>query len=198
MTVTSHKTRARLLAADTQREAAFEAAFFEHYARVFGVLFRLVGDRAEAEDLTLETFWRLWERPPKTLRRAATQGDSNLGGWLYRVAGRLGFNALRARQRRAHYEEAAGREAWENNAPPDPAQEAERTEERRRVRAVLAQMPERDVQLLILRHSGLAYEEIAVALGVAPTSVGTLLARAEREFERLFTTEYAERGEERS
>jgi len=178
VTVTSHKTRAHLLAADTQREAAFEAAFFEHYARVFGVLFRLVGDRAEAEDLTLETFWRLWERPP--------QEREGLGGWLYRVAMRLGFNALRAAQRRVRYEETAGREAWDNNAPPDPAREAERAEERARVHFTLSQMSEREAQLLILRHSGLAYNDIAAALGVAPASVGTLLARAEAEFERRY------------
>jgi len=51
---------------------------------------------------------------------------------------------------------------------------------------VLSNMSERDTQLLILRHSGMAYKEIAAALKVAPTSVGTLLTRAEAEFERLY------------
>jgi RNA polymerase sigma-70 factor (ECF subfamily) len=41
--------------------------------------------------------------------------------------------------------------------------------------------------LLVLRHSGLSYAEIAVALGLAPGSVGTLLARAETEFELRYT-----------
>jgi RNA polymerase sigma-70 factor (ECF subfamily) len=48
-------------------------------------------------------------------------------------------------------------------------------------------MRPREAQLLILRHSGLAYKEIAAALGVAPGSIGTLLARAEKEFERLYS-----------
>jgi RNA polymerase sigma-70 factor (ECF subfamily) len=51
---------------------------------------------------------------------------------------------------------------------------------------VLRQMKERDAQLLILRHSGLSYREIAAALDVAPGSVGTLLARAEAEFEQRY------------
>jgi RNA polymerase sigma-70 factor (ECF subfamily) len=160
------------------REAAFEAAFGEHYARVFGVVYRVVGDRAEAEDLALEAFWRLWERAPARVE--------NLGGWLYRVALRLGYNALRAAKRRAQHEEAAGREALDFDPPPDPAREAERSVEQARVRAVLSRLPEREAQLLLLRASGLAYKEIAAALQLAPGSIGTLLARAEQEFERLY------------
>jgi RNA polymerase sigma-70 factor (ECF subfamily) len=161
-----------------QELAAFEAVFFQYYTRVYAVLFRLVGDKAEAEDLTLETFWTLWQQPP-------TRAE-NLAGWLYRVATRLGYNALRAAKRRGRYEAAAW-DALEPSAWPDPAGEAELAIERARVRATLGRMPERDAQLLILRYSGLSYKEIAMAVGVSPTSVGTLLARAEGEFERLYS-----------
>jgi RNA polymerase sigma-70 factor (ECF subfamily) len=178
VTVTSESARAAH--PPKQREmAAFEAVFFQHYTRIYALLFRLVGDRAEAEDLTLEAFWKLWQQPP-------TRPD-NLGGWLYRVALRLGYNALRAARRRAGYEAEAGWDALEQAAPLDPAREVERADERARVRAVLDRMAERDAQLLILRHSGLAYREIAAALGVSPSSIGTLLARAEQEFERLYS-----------
>lgn len=156
-------------------EGTFEAIFYEHYDRIYAVLFRLTGDPDEADDLTAETFWRLLVRPPAL--------DGNLGGWLYRVATRLGYNHLRANRRRRQHEAQAGQEA-----PPveDPAGEAERLDERRRVRAVLRQMALRDVQILILRHSGLPYREIAAAVGVANTSVGALLARAEKRFEDLY------------
>jgi RNA polymerase sigma-70 factor (ECF subfamily) len=159
-------------------EAEFESVFLQHYPRVYGVLFRLVGDRAEAEDLALETFWRLWQHPPAE--------DHNLIGWLYRVATHLGYNALRAVQRRLRYEAEAGREAVEGSALPDPAVEAEWRAERRRAQRVLRDMNARDAQLLILRHSGFSYREIAAALEVAPASVGSLLARAEEDFERRY------------
>ena len=166
------------MAQPIDREVEFEAAFSEHYSRVYGVLFRLLGNRAEAEDVTVEAFWRLWERAP--------QQRDNLGGWLYRVAMRLGYNALRAARRRERYELQAGHEALEATLEPEPSQAVEARQERRRVREVLSQMKDRDAQLLLLRHSGFSYREIAGILGVAPGSVGTLLARAEAEFEQLY------------
>lgn len=177
MTVTTE--RVRTVSATARQEADdFRSVFFQHYARVYAVLFRLVGDRAEAEDLALETFCKLWQQPP-------ARAD-NIGGWLYRVATRLGYNALRDAKRRARYEQAAGRDAFERADVADPARTAERADACAQVREVLSRMSERDAQLLILRHSGLAYKEIAHALGVSPNSIGTLLTRAEAEFERLW------------
>jgi len=158
-------------------EAAFEAAFHQHWARVYGVLVRLTGDAAEAEDLALETFLRLWERPP-------ARAD-NVAGWLHRVAVNLGYNALRGARRRAGYEAravgASGAVA-SGAGPMDPAAAAEGVEVRGHVRRVLGEMPARDAHLLVLRQAGLSYQELAAALGVAPGSIGTLLARAERGF----------------
>jgi RNA polymerase sigma-70 factor (ECF subfamily) len=69
---------------------------------------------------------------------------------------------------------------------PNPAKEVERSEDRQRVQQTLQQMQARQAQLLILRHSGLSYQEIAETLNVSPTSIGTLLVRAEKEFIRLY------------
>ncbi len=160
-----------------QPDSAFEALFDQHWNRVCGVLFRLTGDQDEAEDLALEAFWRLYRRSPE---------DLNLAGWLYRVATHLGLNALRARQRRRHYEAEAGYLDAGQCDPLDPAVEIELAEQRRLVRDVLASMSPRPAQLLILRHSGLSYAQIAAVLGVAPTSIGALLARAEAEFEKRY------------
>jgi RNA polymerase sigma-70 factor (ECF subfamily) len=102
------------------------------------------------------------------------------------VATNLGFNALRARQRRQRYEEEAGYAVLASDPNWDPAQVIEQAQERAGVRQALTQMKPRAAQLLLLRHSGLSYAEIAAALGVAPGSVGALLARAEKEFEQLY------------
>ncbi len=156
----------------------YEALFQQYWERLCRTLFSILGDWDEAEDLALEAFVQLYRRPPA--------GAENLGGWLYRVATHLGLNALRARKRRQHYEEQAGALALEDNAPDDPLEALERAQEHQRVRTVLGRLKPRSAQILVLRHSGLSYAEIAAALDVAPASVGTLLARAEQEFERAY------------
>jgi RNA polymerase sigma-70 factor (ECF subfamily) len=156
----------------------FEDTFEQNWNRVCSVLYRLVGDRAEAEDLALGVFLRLYRRPPNR--------GHNLRGWLYRVATHMGLNALRARKRRDHYEEQAGLEILHQDQAWDPEKTMEQSEQRSQVRAVLARMKPRSAHLLILRHSGLSYAEVANALEVSPASVGTLLARAEKEFEQIY------------
>lgn len=157
-----------------------DAALQEHWSRIYGVLFRLTGDPDDAEDLALEVFYRLHQKPPPA------DEALNLGGWLYRVAMNLGYNALRAARRRNRYEQEAGILALEQERSSEPAHEVEQRIERRQVRAALARLKPRSAQLLILRHSGLSYAEVAAALQIAPGSVGTLLARAEREFEKAY------------
>lgn len=185
MTVTD-KLHARDAGSAQEPAPPFETLFLTHWPRVYGVLLRLVGDHAEAEDLALETFWKLYQRPP---RERATSVASGLGGWLYRVAINLGYNALRASKRRTAYEETAGRDALERDVEPNPETVVESSQEQQRVRAVLNRMPPRDTQLLVLRYSGFSYQELAATLNVSATSIGTLLARAEAEFEKQWQEE---------
>jgi RNA polymerase sigma-70 factor (ECF subfamily) len=158
--------------------AAFEALFQQHWERLCRLLYSILGDWDEAEDLALETFVRLYRRPPAETER--------LGGWLYRVASNQALNALRARRRRQRYEEQAGFQALKIDTPDDPAVVVEQAQERQRARAALGMMKPRSAQMLILRHSGMSYSEVAGALGISPASVGTMLARAEKEFEQAY------------
>jgi RNA polymerase sigma-70 factor (ECF subfamily) len=150
---------------------AFDELFLRHYATVYRVLYRVVDHRQEAEDLAQETFIALYRQPPRL------DGSGTLGGWLYRVAVNRAYNALRSKQRLQRR-----LERMELRQQSDPQDEYLRREERERVRAALAQLPERTAKLLLLRYAGLAYTEIAAVLQVAPGSVGTLLVRAERAF----------------
>ena len=160
--------------------SGFEALFMEHWAPVYRVLHRLVGDPLEAEDLALETFFRLYKRyPPR-------ESEFNIGGWLYRVATNLGLHSIRSWKRREHYETKAGKFALEAAPEAHPAEILAKAEEQRIVRQALSKMNEQRSQLLVLRHSGMSYKEIAETLGLAPTSIGPLLLRAEREFEKHY------------
>lgn len=162
--------------------ADFETAFQTYWPRIHALLFRLTGDSDQAEDLALEVFFRL-HRQPHML-----DPGQKLSAWLHRVAANLGYNALRAARRRQKYEIEAGQLDLQTNPSPDPTREAERAAERIRVRRTLAAMKPRDAQLLLLRHSGLSYAELAAALQLNPASIGKLLSRAEKEFEKRYET----------
>jgi RNA polymerase sigma-70 factor (ECF subfamily) len=162
----------------------FEQLFTEHWGHIFRVLVRLVGDPAEAEDLALETFLRLYQQPPTG--GPATGKEHNLGGWLHRVATNLGLRSIRSFQRRERYELAAGKGALEDPPESRPAEIQAQADERRLARLVLAQMNSRQAQLLAMRYSEMSYKDIAAALGISPTSIGPLLFRAEQEFERRY------------
>lgn len=165
----------------SEADEALAEALTQHWSSVCETLYYLVGDWGEAEDLALETFWRLHTRWGKD-----SSGLSNRGAWLFRVATNLGLNAIRARGRRRHYEETAAALRFQRTDPLDPATEVERRQEREQVRDVLSHMKPRRAQLLILRYTDHTYAEIADILGVARSSVGTMLARAEKDFERRY------------
>ena len=75
-----------------------------------------------------------------------------------------------------------------HESTPDEIYEAQ--EARKRVHAVLNAIGRRKAELLLLRANGLSYEELAAALGLNPTSVGTLLSRALDVFRREFIARY--------
>lgn len=175
-----HGTAVTDSAQSDSRLQGFQALFEEHWPHVYRAVCRLVGDPDEAQDLALEAFIRLYQR------YQLPGSDFNPGGWLHRVATNLGLHSIRSHNRRVQYELAAGRNALEDAAEDRPALLLDRQEENRLARLALSRMNERQSQLLIMRYSGLAYKEIAAALGLAPTSIGPLLLRAEREFEQRY------------
>src|SRR5919205_2626772 len=82
-----------------QRLRAHEARAFEELVttyqhRVFGVALRMLGRRAEAEEIAQETFLRA-HRALGDFR-----GEARLGTWLYGIASRLCLNRLAAPERR--------------------------------------------------------------------------------------------------
>jgi len=167
--------------------ASFEALFHRHYDRVYGILYRLLGNKSDAEDVAQQVFLKLYHVP----RRVRFQGDEvNVAGWLYRVAVNTGYNTLRSQQRRQKWQERLGWLWPFDIQSPDPATIAESLDEQVKVRRVLTQMKPREAKLLLLRHSGLSYKELAVALNVAPGSIGSLLTRAERAFAQKYRLAY--------
>jgi len=161
-------------------EQVFQQCFEEHWTSVHRLLIGMLGDPEEAQDLAFEAFLRLYER------RLTFEAGSQTRAWLSRVAINLALHSIRSFRRREGYELAAGKMILEQSLGEHPEEGLQREEERRTARAVLAAMNPRQARLLLLRYSDLPYKEIALTLGLSPTSIGPLLLRAEREFEKRY------------
>lgn len=158
----------------------FETQFEAHYERIARAIARVIRDPARAEELAVEAFWKLWRNTPPR--------EDAVGGWLYRTAVRLALDELRRSARRSRYERwfAALR------PPSTPYDLFSASEEQGRVRAVLAALPRRHSELLLLRHEGLSYAELASSLQLNPASIGTLLSRAQEAFRKEYVSRYGE------
>lgn len=154
--------------------------------RVFGQAFRMLSDRAEAEDVTQEALMRLWKIAPDW-----RQGEAQVSTWLWRVVANLATDRLRKRHRVAPLEEA-GEPADERASAAAQIQAGAR---RAALGEALADLPERQRQAVELRHiEGLGNPEIAAILEISVEAVESLVARGKRALARALESRKAELG----
>lgn len=150
----------------------FDQTFDDLYPPLVRYCHRLTGDRDAAEDTAQEALVRLFthkvEGPPPALR-----------AWLFKTATHLVRDRYRVEENRRRLLEA---NPVTPGAPEDPDEVLVRASERTRARVALDRLAERDREMLLMRYEGFSYKEIADVVNVAATSIGTLLARAERRF----------------
>jgi len=158
-------------------EGEFRAAFAARFPEVFRVVDRYLGDASLAADITQETFVRLY-------RRGAMPDD--LRAWLVSVALNQARDEQRRSSRRLRLLRRRAPEEHMGDAPPSPEEDVLAAERRLLVRRALATLPPRERALLLLREEGYSYRELAVALEMLESSVGTLLARAKVAFRRAY------------
>lgn len=155
----------------------FDALFQRWYPPLVRYLHGLTGDADLADDLAQESFVRL-------LRQTMPEEEAKL--WLFTVATNLVRDGARQTSRRQRLLTLVP--VWGSDAPLAD-EEMEHAERAQRVRAALGRLAARDQQILLMRQEGFRYAEIARATGVAPGSVGTLLARALRRFAEVYREE---------
>lgn len=139
--------------------------------KVLAHAYRMLSDRAEAEDVAQEAMLRLW--------RVATewrQGEAKVSTWLYRVVANLCTDRLRKR-RSVDIDSVP--------EPEDPAIGAEQGLQQvaraEALQAALDSLPERQREAVVLRHiEGLGNPEIAEIMGISPRAVESLTARGKR------------------
>ena len=146
---------------------AFEVLFRQHQSQVYAWIVRIVRDSGIAEDLTVETFWRIYRS------RARFDPAGNFGAWAYRIASNAALDHLRKSRRETELPADLA-------ADPEPDSAVQR-ETRDRIRKAFAQLPPkyRLVATLALIEDE-PYEKIATAAGISASLVKVQVFRAVR------------------
>jgi len=161
-----------------RRDAAnsFDEAFTLHHRAVFSTARAVLRDAAVAEEVTQEVFLKLYSHLD-----SAPHGEL-LRPWLLRVTLNEARNTVRSRNR------ALARDTNYQKAKTHFAPETEHDDSRQleAARRSLNKIKEPMRSCLLLRHQGLSYREIAQTLSLKENYVGSLIARARKEFARTY------------
>lgn len=155
--------------------------------RCLAVAFRMLGERAEAEDITQEAMLKLWKIAPDW-----TETGAQVSTWLHQVT----VNLCRDRLRKS----ARNGPALDDVAEPaDPAPGADvQMQSKQRdaaLQTALHQLPERQRIAVVLRHiEGLGNPEIAEILEISVEAVESLTARGKRALAKILLAQREELG----
>jgi len=135
--------------------------------------YRLLGDRAEAEDVAQEAMMRLWK-----IAADWRQDQAKVTTWLYRVVANLATDRLRRRKYRGPAIDDVPEPVDETIGP---AERLEVLERQAALQSALDDLPERQRQAVVLRHiEGLGNPEIAAIMEISIEAVESLTARGKR------------------
>ncbi|WP_085804643.1 RNA polymerase sigma factor [Roseovarius albus] len=153
--------------------------------RVFNHALRLLGDRAEAEDVAQEAMLRLWRIAPDW-----QQDQAKVTTWLYRVVANLCTDRLR--KARPVALDAVEEPVDEASGPVEKMQDRIRAQALQRA---LSDLPERQRQVVVLRNiEGLSNPEIAEIMEISVEAVESLNARGRRRLAASLSDKREELG----
>ncbi|MEI6676036.1 MAG: sigma-70 family RNA polymerase sigma factor [Verrucomicrobiota bacterium] len=157
--------------------AAFRVLVERHQDAVVGTVAKMLGNPAEAQDISQQVFLRLW-RHAKHYRP-----EAKFTTYLFTITRNLVFNESRRRRRRKEISsneyEASSHTQIEANPGRQPDAELLQSELRQAVDAAIAALPEIQRMAVVLRrYEQMPYEQMAIVLGLSVSAVKSLLFRA--------------------
>jgi RNA polymerase sigma-70 factor (ECF subfamily) len=161
---------------------SFELLVAAYEKNVFNVALQMTGNREDAQDMTQEAFIKAYNS------LSSFRGDSRFSSWLYRIVSNVCLDFKRRQGRRPAssltVEDDEGENVELDIADESQSPEAllERKLTREAVRRGLAELPDEQRQILLLREiQGLSYEEIGDAMNLEPGTVKSRIFRARKK-----------------
>ena len=161
-------------------KASFEKLMRKYYPRILNFIYRYVGIREIAEDLTQEVFIKVYHNARSYVPKA------KFSTWLFTVARNVSLNELRSHKRKTvsmdeslETGENEVRPQWQDLAASDPSEDLAAKERASMVREAVARLPENQrVAVLLRRYEDFSYQEISQTMKISEKAVKSLLNRA--------------------
>jgi RNA polymerase sigma-70 factor (ECF subfamily) len=157
------------------KDDELDRLFRTYHQPLVRYLTRRLGDRDWAEEVAQEPFRRALRQVRLTSERS----------WLFAVATNLVRDEARKEERRRHHLQLLAQEEKDRVVELEPL-DIERAHEQALARRAIDSLAERDRLALLMREEGLDYGEIAEALGLSISSIGTTLSRARRRLAETY------------
>lgn len=152
---------------------AFERLVKIYERRIFNYLYRVLGNRTDAEDLTQETFIKLYAN------RRSIDPDKSFRSWLYRVATNTAYDLFR--KRKGWRESFIIDDLERPYETPDSSSSYDTMETAKDVEQALTRLkPTYRTVLLLFYKEGLSYEEIAGTVNLPINTVKTNIRRGKQ------------------
>ena len=166
-------------------QAQYQLVVERHYNAVFNAAYRLLGNQAEAADMTQDTFLRAYNAL-NTFRAGAP-----LAPWLCRIAINLSLNLLKRRKHTVSLDDESGGMALElPDLSAEPQRHLLQVERQTELRQAILALPPEQRTIIELRHfQELSYAEIANTLKISTANVKVRLFRARKRLRTLLQEE---------
>lgn len=166
-------------------QAAFQALYERHNRMIYNLLFRMLGNHSDAEEVLPDVFVRVW------LKAADFRGQSRVSTWIYRIAANMAMDRLRSGK--------STKEVFWDDLPPQerampdrnetvegPEHAVLRQEEHQRLADAMALLNPEERLLLTMYHlQGCSYAEIEETTGITSANIKSKLFRARRRLRNL-------------
>ena len=177
--ISSEDLMARIANGD---DDAFEILVNRHQTSVLNLIYRFMGDRAQAKDLAQEVFIRIWQAA-KTYKP-----EAKFTTWIYRITTNLCLNELRSSRRTKWFpfqrsdadRENAIEETFSDSSPTAEDLLLAKERSRKITDALQSLPPNQRMALVLKRYDDLSYNEIAQILACSVSAVESLIVRAKK------------------
>lgn len=150
-------------------EIIFSYLYTQYFQIIYKYIYRMIGNKDEAEQFTQQTFTKLYSFLISNL------SIKNPKAFIYRIANNTCFDYLRKKRK---IKEVENKGFLIREYPHNPDKEIEKRQREELIRDALLKLPAREQKCIHLYLEGFSYSEIADIIKIKKTSVGKILSRA--------------------